>query len=225
MGQLYSLEVLRRYTPWSSPLWYSNLKSSNQRSSSTPSKPSLPNKLHLLWQRALSALLLLPLDFATNHLLPKSSPTPPPSKTCSCGTSVAEAKSLNCIYDELAIGWLPPHCIDSALTAEFSSLGTNNGSWPYYLDQEATIPLTLEEISLLADDGTPFYTTHEWYLVHCNYSWRKFFRSSSGGSGVVMDVRNHNFKHTVDCGELQTKYHFLPLKGVSTRSENGFGYV
>jgi hypothetical protein len=55
-----------------------------------------------------------------------------PPSSCRCGESVAEALSLGCKYDSLAVAWLPPHCRDDELTAEFEAQGTGpNGSWTY----------------------------------------------------------------------------------------------
>lgn len=42
---------------------------------------------------------------------------------CYCGTSSAEAKSMGCKYDSLAAAWLPEHCRDDELTAEFDHSG------------------------------------------------------------------------------------------------------
>ncbi|KAH8819354.1 hypothetical protein F5884DRAFT_9742 [Xylogone sp. PMI_703] len=142
---------------------------------------------------------------------------------CSCGKSIAEAKGMGCVYDELAIGWLPRQCRDEELTKEFHTAGPNNTEWPYFADRKATQPLTLEEVSLLSDTGEPFYTTHYWYLVHCNYNWRKLLRTLE--TGVIMDLRNNNEAHTKNCGDLGVKYRSLALDGISTRVYNTFGYV
>ncbi|KAL3424517.1 hypothetical protein PVAG01_03798 [Phlyctema vagabunda] len=142
---------------------------------------------------------------------------------CDCGKSITEAEAKGCTYDELAIAWLPPPCRDEELTVEFHHAGPNKTLWPYFADQQATMPLTVEQVSLLADTGEPFYTTHNWYLVHCNYNWRKLLRTTT--TGVVMDFRNNNEKHTINCGDLAVKYRQLPLESISTLVYNSFGYV
>jgi hypothetical protein len=42
---------------------------------------------------------------------------------CDCGESVAEAISLGCKFDALSMAWLPEHCRDDELTAEFDMTG------------------------------------------------------------------------------------------------------
>jgi hypothetical protein len=49
---------------------------------------------------------------------------------CDCGDSVAEATSLGCKFDSLSMAWLPEHCRDDELTAEFNTAGNGpNGTW------------------------------------------------------------------------------------------------
>jgi hypothetical protein len=92
----------------------------------------------------------------------------PVQRSCSCGgTTVAEAKARGCIFTPLAIAWLPPHCIDMELANEFDNAGPEEG-WPYYADLNGTIPMTREEVSMLADvEGGVFYTTQDWHVSHC----------------------------------------------------------
>lgn len=47
----------------------------------------------------------------------------PAHRGCYCGTSSTEAKSMGCKYDSLAAAWLPEHCRDDELTAEFDRSG------------------------------------------------------------------------------------------------------
>lgn len=42
---------------------------------------------------------------------------------CDCGNSVAEAISRRCKFDALSMAWLPEHCRDDELTAEFDTTG------------------------------------------------------------------------------------------------------
>lgn len=42
---------------------------------------------------------------------------------CDCGGSVVEAVSLGCKFDALSMAWLPEHCRDDELTAEFDTTG------------------------------------------------------------------------------------------------------
>jgi hypothetical protein len=133
---------------------------------------------------------------------------------CYCGTSVVEAITRGCIYDELAITWLPPDCRDTELTDEFSRSGPEpNGTWPYYADEAGLIPLGLSEVSLYADNTKHFYATYEWHIVHCNYSWRKMFRSIT--NKVVLEPGRNNLGHISHC--LKITALGLPLQSLATK--------
>lgn len=55
--------------------------------------------------------------------------------SCSCGDSLAEAMALSCRYDTIAAAWLPPHCRDAELMAQFDTSGPGvDGAWTYYAD-------------------------------------------------------------------------------------------
>lgn len=136
---------------------------------------------------------------------------------CYCGHSVAEAISLGCSYDPLAIAWSPPQCTDKELTDEFNHAGPGpDGKWAYYADPNGTLPLTEIDVAMLADTKRYFYATHEWHLVHCNYSWRKLYRSQM--TGVIMDKDKLPYDHIIHCGMLEgPKYHHLVLQEIRTK--------
>jgi len=139
---------------------------------------------------------------------------------CYCGHSIAEAKSLGCSYDALAIAWTPPECTDQELTDEFNHAGPGpNGNWAYYADRNGTLPLTGYDVSMFSDTNNYFYATHEWHLVHCNFSWRKLFRSQ--WTGVIMDREKLSLEHIAHCGMLEgPKYHHLELQAIRTQLRN-----
>ncbi|KAL3424519.1 hypothetical protein PVAG01_03800 [Phlyctema vagabunda] len=139
---------------------------------------------------------------------------------CYCGHSIAEAKSLGCSYDALAIAWTPPECTDQELTDDFNHAGPGlDGSWIYFADRNGTLPLTAYEVSMMADTNEFFYTSHEWHLVHCNYTWRKLFRSQM--NGVIMDREKLSLEHISHCGMLEgPKYHHLKLDTIATQLRN-----
>ncbi|KAL9110268.1 MAG: hypothetical protein Q9227_005175 [Pyrenula ochraceoflavens] len=123
-----------------------------------------------------------------NH--PQMHPISPTNKkvSCSCGNSVAEAKSMGCRYDALASAWLPPACIDTELSAEFDRAGPEpDGSWVYYTDFDKTGTYTLEEVAALADTGAYYYNTLAWHLAHCTFNWRKAVRARY--TGVTLEAR------------------------------------
>jgi hypothetical protein len=103
---------------------------------------------------------LLSMSVQIHDSLQRIKPT-----TCDCGSSVAEAISLGCKYDSLAAAWLPGHCRDDELTAEFETKGPGpNGSWIYWADRDHKIEVSLEEIAAMGDDPSQhFRMSWEWH--------------------------------------------------------------
>lgn len=131
-----------------------------------------------------------------------SGPRPPQPISCQCGSSVSEALDLGCKYDTLSVSWLPDHCREDELVAEFDRAGPN-GSWPYYADKNATIPITIESISRLADlphEQAIFYTSTGWHIAHCAFYWRKEFRMRARGLGT--ESRYDKESHIEHCYEI-----------------------
>ena len=129
-------------------------------------------------------------------------------RSCSCGgTTVAEAISRGCIFTPLAIAWLPPHCIDMELANQFDRAGPDGG-WEYWADPNATIPMTRYEVSMLADtEGAVFYTTQDWHVTHCVYTWMKHYRSKS--TGVTIENRSNGIEHIKHCEGILRNDHRL----------------
>ncbi|KAK1958776.1 hypothetical protein LY78DRAFT_591484 [Colletotrichum sublineola] len=134
--------------------------------------------------------------------LQNTGPRPPQAITCHCGSSVSEALDIGCKYDTLSVSWLPDHCRDDELVAEFDRAGPN-GSWPYYADKNATIPITIESISRLADlphEQAIFYTSTGWHIAHCAFYWRKEFRMRAKGLGT--ESRYDKESHIEHCYKI-----------------------
>ena len=130
-------------------------------------------------------------------------PVDPQSRSCSCGgTTVADAIANGCIFTPLAIAWLPPHCIDQELSDEFDASGPGpGGSWDYFADPEGTTKLNRTEVGLLADrhDGV-FFSTQNWHVTHCTFTWRKHYRSKT--TGVTIERRSNGLDHIGHCEEI-----------------------
>lgn len=100
---------------------------------------------------------------------------------CNCGSSIAEALTLNCKYDSLSTSWLPPHCRDDELTALFEKSGPGpNGEWKYYASNlNASKVFSLEEMAQLAekpDSERQAWATIEWHDKHCFFTLLKQVR-------------------------------------------------
>ncbi|TVY37678.1 hypothetical protein LOCC1_G008020 [Lachnellula occidentalis] len=156
---------------------YSLLRESSDGSQSSDNElgitpvPKPKSKVHsyliLLGKAVLIAFAFLGIYSVARSALLKPNTHKPVS--CSCGgTTVAEAISRGCVFTPLALGWLPPQCLDMELSDEFDKLGPlAGGEWPYWSDLNGTTRITREEMGLLADVGGLFYTTQEWHVMHC----------------------------------------------------------
>lgn len=89
--------------------------------------------------------------------------------SCDCGNSVEEAVGRGCKYDSLAAAWLPEHCRDDQLTAEFETQGPGpNGSWTYWRDSKHTIEISIPEIAAMAGDRDHlFRMSWDWHRGKC----------------------------------------------------------
>jgi len=120
---------------------------------------------------------------------------------CNCGETIAEAKTKGCKFDALASAWLPAECIDEELSNEFDHSGPEvDGSWPYFLHPNGTVPLSMDDLASMANTGQRWYSTREWHLLHCNFYWRKKTRSAQ--TGVVLEKRYDTVDHIAHCWNM-----------------------
>ncbi|MCJ1289384.1 hypothetical protein MMC34_000916 [Xylographa carneopallida] len=126
-------------------------------------------------------------------------PLDPQKRSCSCGgTTTAEAIRRGCIFTPLAIAWLPPHCIDIELSDEFDISGPGpGGSWEYWADSHRQVALNRTEMGLLADTDGVFYTTQDWHIKHCTFTWRKHYQQRV--TGVTIERRSNGLDHIGHC--------------------------
>ena len=122
--------------------------------------------------------------------------------SCDCGNSTAEAVALGCKYDSLAAAWLPEHCRDDDLTAEFERSGPGvDGKWTYWSDSAHTKEISVEEISQMG--GNPelrFHMTGHWHVIHCIFYWRKEHRARFNGK--MVEPRSDSEEHIKHCGNI-----------------------
>lgn len=115
-----------------------------------------------------------------------------------CGTTIAEALSLGCLYDPLSSAWLPPYCRDDELTDEFNRAGPGaDGAWAYYADEQGTRPLALPEVAALGNHLERFWVSRDWHIVHCLFYWRKHVRMRE--TNAVMEARYDKMHHVEHC--------------------------
>jgi len=139
---------------------------------------------------------------------------------CDCGDSTAEALELGCKYDSLAAAWLPEHCRDDDLTAEFENAGDGpNGTWLYYADTHHTIEVSLEEIALMADDPeSRFHMSAQWHRIHCIFYWRKEHRFRFNGK--MVEPRSDTEEHIHHCGQIFLGKGYGTISGVVLNTDH-----
>lgn len=119
---------------------------------------------------------------------------------CWCGTSDQEAVSVGCMYDHIAVDWLPPFCRDQELVDEFDCSGPNlDGSWSYYsLDDKGLFSrINASDIDSYARRGLDYWSTVEWHIAHCLFTWRKQFRKDFRREAI--EPWNMKEAHVVHC--------------------------
>lgn len=131
---------------------------------------------------------------------------------CWCGTQNDEAVMMGCIYDHIAVDWLPSHCHDADLVAEFDASGPGmNGTWPYYrIDSQGIlgpnfVPLKDDpaaNIDTLAQRGENYWATTEWHIAHCLFTWRKQMKFlDQNMEGRLVEPWNAKEAHAKHCSE------------------------
>lgn len=111
----------------------------------------------------------------------------------SCGSSISEAKSLGCMFDNLSGSWVHATCYDAELTAEHDSY-----QWKYYRDKNATEELSSESISI-STETVVRSTTGEHY-VHCALALRKLHKALI--YDAMVEDMYLEYVHTKHCTKL-----------------------
>ncbi|KAG5952005.1 hypothetical protein E4U53_001819 [Claviceps sorghi] len=139
--------------------------------------------------------------------------------SCSCGNSTAQARALGCKYDSLAAAWLPDHCRDDDLTAEFERSGPGeNGRWTYWRDSAHTQEISLDELAEMGDDRKfRFYMTRRWHVVHCMFYWRKEHRARFNGK--MVEPRSDNEGHINHCSKVILGRNYSTVAGVELNTD------
>jgi hypothetical protein len=168
--------------------------------------------------------LLQPLTNIHAHVHPEGAATgkcqtAPTMASCDCGNSTAEAVALGCKYDSLAAAWLPEHCRDDELTAEFERSGPGiDGKWTYWADTAHTQEISVEDIAKMADNQElRFHMSGHWHVLHCIFYWRKEHRARFNGKAV--EPRSDNEKHIKHCGQIFLDPGYGTVAGVALNTD------
>lgn len=114
--------------------------------------------------------------------------------SCACGPSIEAAEALGCHFDPIAAAWVRTECFDEALIDEFNHSGPGpSGQWNYYTDPTGNYTMSPSDVAALGGTHNHFFSTQEWHLAHCTFTWRKQFRAQRTGliAGKRYDTEEH----------------------------------
>lgn len=117
---------------------------------------------------------------------------------CWCGSTVADAVSMGCVYDDIAGDWLQERCVDKELLAEFRRAGPGpDGAWDYYEDRHGKTKINVTDMAGYTQAFGSYFGTRRWHASHCLYTWRKQFRGARMGGSYVepYDDTEEHIKH------------------------------
>ncbi|CAO2647056.1 Nn.00g079780.m01.CDS01 [Neocucurbitaria sp. VM-36] len=162
-------------------------------------KPFIINRRNLKKEIALHTLTFLLAIAVTTlicFLIRPFPPRTPQMKTLRCGSTSAEARALDCVYDVLSNSWVPTPCLDKKGLEEFKQLA----QWQAYETREATRQLTEDEMGDVVPPNTYFTPVRE-HMVHCALMWRRLHRGYQEDQRYL-DLHVRAFSHTMHCTGL-----------------------
>ncbi|PHH78508.1 hypothetical protein CDD82_3017 [Ophiocordyceps australis] len=107
-----------------------------------PRKPSRSSTIFLLLLQTIVSLLSLGVLFAGYDVFRAASTPVHIAAPHACGTEAKTARDLNCMFDPIAVAWLPVECHDFNLTGEFMALQ----KWHYWAAAEGGETLSLANV-------------------------------------------------------------------------------
>ncbi|CAG8976560.1 hypothetical protein HYALB_00010202 [Hymenoscyphus albidus] len=128
--------------------------------------------------------------------LPLQTHTPPTPRP-NCGTTLTEAKSLNCTFDPLSVAWLPPDCPRDG-TSEFIDFLGNGTKWKYWYDRAGTQEIgSPYELAHIGENGT-YWTTQREHVTHCAFMMLRVHRAMEREDGRG-DMLVRKYEHSRHC--------------------------
>ncbi|KAI1203432.1 hypothetical protein F5X97DRAFT_340614 [Nemania serpens] len=159
-----------------------------------------------VWQFLTLVSLIALCTVATLHIRLRNEVAPRPH--IGCGSTIEEARALQCKFDQLAKAWLPPSCprygLQEFLDAGYAFGGSNTTTigeqWLYWKDKYKTQPISIEELSLLATNGgaeAAYWMTAREHMTHC--AWMLIRMAYVFAAGERRDLLVSNFPHAKHC--------------------------
>ncbi|TGO90503.1 hypothetical protein BPOR_0062g00230 [Botrytis porri] len=142
------------------------------------------------------------------------------ARTFTCGNTTADAQQNNCIYDPLAVSWVPRQCLDSESLQEYY----DHGPWDYFQNKNKS-----GKIDPLDLGFEMYYTTIREHVEHCAIVWQRLHRFTTGShtnSVMTSSLSESNLEHTEHCSRMLIKwvdnFNATKLQELETRNNPGF---
>ena len=111
-----------------------------------------------------------------------------------CGTTPAEARARDCVFEVTGFSWLPKECHDPTVETEF----LNIKDLRFYRDANYSEVVSLEEVRL--GEGPGFFVTQDYHVTHCAFLFKKLHRAVNHGHKI--DGLISALHHTSHCVEM-----------------------
>ncbi|KAL8243963.1 hypothetical protein R6Q59_010221 [Mikania micrantha] len=113
-----------------------------------------------------------------------------------CGTTPAEARSRDCIFEVTLSLWVPKECYDRDLEEEY----LRSEDLSYYRDMNLTDVVPLDEVRTGEQYG--WFVSYQHHIRHCEFGLRKFHRAVISGGKIDGYLLSYN--HTMHCLKMFT---------------------
>ncbi|CAI6336613.1 unnamed protein product [Periconia digitata] len=160
---------------------------------SSPLRFSSPLNVLATTLLILTLILLIPLTY----LITTQSQSQPYNQ---CGTTAAEARSRNCVFETTGFTWLPSACADPTTEAEFLAY-IEKERLELYRDVNYTDVVPIEEVR--RGEGKGFFVTQAYHITHCLFLLKKLHRAVN--EGRLLDGQIMPAHHTEHCVEMALK--------------------
>ncbi|THV44623.1 hypothetical protein BGAL_0605g00060 [Botrytis galanthina] len=142
------------------------------------------------------------------------------SRTFTCGNTTADAQRNDCVYDPLAVSWVPRECLDSTSLQEYN----DHGPWEYFQNKNKS-----GRIDPLNLGFEMYYTTIREHVVHCAIVWQRLHRFTTGSHEnlvITSSLSESKLEHTEHCSRMLIKwvdnFNSTKLHELETRNNPGF---
>ena len=114
-----------------------------------------------------------------------------------CGTSIEEAKQLQCRFDFYSVAYYPPACFAEAEHELYSKMAGYEYEWG--LPDQSPIPA----LEVVEGKHMNTFATPKFHEVHCIYEWRRLIRALA--EKRPLDKKLAEYTHSRHCSHIILK--------------------